>query len=139
MSNTDRLRLWLSWGIPLVAIVIIVVGLAQGDTEGDEVHAIASRLKCPVCQSESIADSSSEVARDLRGFIAAELEAGRSSDEITQFFVDRYGESIVLDPSGSGRGLVLWLAPAVVLVIGIAGILGLRRRKSELPDSTRAP
>ena len=34
MSNTDRLRLWLSWGIPLVAIVIIVVGLAQGDTEG---------------------------------------------------------------------------------------------------------
>jgi cytochrome c-type biogenesis protein CcmH len=124
----DRIPALARWVVALAALVVIVVGLAGGGAqEGDPALAVAAKLKCPACQSESLADSATETARDLRTFIAEEVAAGRSEQQIIDGFVARYGESILLDPPASGRGLVLWLLPAGVLVVGVSAILTLRR------------
>ena len=74
---TERTRSVVGWLIAAAAVVIIVAGLSGGsDATADPVRGIASKLKCPACQSESLADSATETARDLRGYIAEEVAAG---------------------------------------------------------------
>ena len=114
-----------------VGLLALVVGLATASPPPqDRVDVIASLLRCPVCQSESVADSPSETARQMRALIAEQVAEGRSDDEIVAFFVDRYGEWILLDPPATGTGLALWLAPVVALALGVAWLLQFRRRSA---------
>ncbi|MDX1689854.1 MAG: cytochrome c-type biogenesis protein [Acidimicrobiia bacterium] len=132
MSETVRRRLGAA--VTLAALAVVVVGLfAPEDSDEDRVAALATRLRCPVCQSESIADSGSQTARDSERLIAELVAEGRTDQEIVDFFVARYGEWILLDPPATGRGLLLWLLPAAGLVAGVGAILGLRRRAPASP------
>jgi len=72
--------------------------------------------------SESVADSSSRVAIEMRDLIQQQLEEGRSEAEILTFFQDRYGDWILLEPPRQGIHLLVWLLPAVVLLAGAAGL-----------------
>jgi cytochrome c-type biogenesis protein CcmH len=93
-----------------VAVVLVVLALvavttavrAQQDVYSERTLDIARRLQCPVCAGESVADSNSELARQMRGIIEQQVQQGRSDQEIVQFFVDRYGQSIVSEPPKSG-------------------------------------
>src|SRR5439155_9881310 len=83
------------------------------------VRAIAKDLQCPVCQNVSVADSPSGLARDMRAVIARQIDEGRSRDEIERYFVERYGEGILLRPSGGGFTGLVWLGPWLVLALGL--------------------
>jgi len=61
-----------------------------------QTQAIASRLRCPVCQNESVADSPSELSRQMRTLIRTKLQAGESPDQIIAYFVAKYGQWIRL-------------------------------------------
>jgi cytochrome c-type biogenesis protein CcmH len=100
-----------------------------------EAHAreLFRQIRCVVCQSESIDESEADLARDLRRTVREQVAAGRPDAEIKRFLVARYGEFILLRPRFSGATLVLWLAPALLLV-GAGGLLlvqGRRRRPAE--------
>lgn len=129
---TERVLSLLRISTAVVAVVIIVVGLWPRSEAGEEpaarADAIAANIKCPFCSGESLFDSTSGVARDYRSLIDELIEDGRSDAEIYDAFVTRFGESILLDPSGSGWGVLLWLVPALVAVIGVVAVIGLRRR-----------
>ena len=120
----------------LVAVVVLaasalvtVAALASSEpAPEDRVSHLASRLKCPVCESESIADSPADIARDLQDLIAEQVADGWTDQEIVDFFVSSYGEEVVLDPPRSGRSAVLWIAPLVALAGGVAIIMGRRAR-----------
>jgi cytochrome c-type biogenesis protein CcmH len=88
----------------------------------DRVHQVASTLRCPVCQDLSVADSPSLVAQQIRGAIARRLEAGQTPAEIRDYFVSRFGESILLAPPGHGIDLVAWALPAILVAMGL-GVL----------------
>lgn len=129
----DRLA-WLAAGI---ATVVIAVGLlTTPSAPADRVEAIASRLRCPVCQSVSVAESPSEQARDMREIIAQHVAEGRTDGEIVAFFVDRYGEWIILSPPARGGTLALWLLPPAAVLIGVVLAAG-RRRRLRLPRGGR--
>lgn len=96
----------------------------------DRAEVLAGRLRCPTCQTVSVAESPSETARAMREIIAQQIAAGGSDDEIIAFFVDRYGTWILLDPPRSGAGWLLWLLPPAVLGIGVVMAL-LRKRRSD--------
>ena len=75
-----------------------------------------------------MADSSTDTARAIRREIRARVARGESDAQIRQAYVDRFGESILLEPEGSGLGVLVWGLPVALLVIGGGGLaLALRR------------
>lgn len=129
----------LAWFAAGVAAVGIVAGLFTAPpVSADRVEVIASQLRCPVCQSVSVADSPSDQARDMRQIIAQQVAEGLSDEEIIAFFVDRYGEWVILAPPPRGGTLALWLLPPAAVLIGVMLALG-RRRRIRLSPGRRLP
>ena len=103
---------------PLLGAALPLAAAGQ-PTLDDQIRAIASRLRCPVCQNESVADSPSELAVQMRALIRTRLQSGEAPDAIVAYFVSRYGEWILLDPPRRGVGWLLWTAPGVALLLGL--------------------
>lgn len=85
----------------------------------DVVHDVAAQLRCVVCQNLSVADSPSEMAGQMRAIIRERLAAGESPADVQRYFVDRYGEWILLSPPRRGFTLLVWLVPLVAVVVGL--------------------
>jgi cytochrome c-type biogenesis protein CcmH len=90
--------------------------------------AVASTLRCPVCQGESIQDSPSELAQQIRSVVRDRLRAGQTPDQIRAYFVSRYGEWILLEPKMTGLNYVLYALPVITVVGGLILIVFLVRR-----------
>jgi cytochrome c-type biogenesis protein CcmH len=97
--------------------------------------ALASELRCPVCQGNSIQDSPSELAQQMRDVIRDQLRAGRTPDEVRAYFVDKYGEWILLTPKATGFNLVVYLVPLVVILVGGGIVWRNVRRWTSTPAS----
>lgn len=96
-------------------------------------RALSAELRCLVCQNQSIDDSDAPLARDLRVLIRERLRAGDDDRQIRDFLVSRYGEFVLLRPMLSGRTVLLWLGPCLVLVCAVLGLLAASRR-SRAPE-----
>ena len=79
---------------------------------------LASELRCPVCQGNSIQDSPSELAQQMRDLIRDQLRAGKTPDEVRAYFVDKYGEWILLAPKAQGLNLIVYLVPFAAILLG---------------------
>ena len=99
---------------------------------------ISAELRCLVCQNQSIDDSDAPLARDLRVLVRERLKAGDTDHEVRGFLVARYGEFVLLKPVFSLHTALLWLAPALVLAAGAAG-LALALRRSKTPAAALSP
>ncbi len=111
------------WRGGLLAAVLATLWCAVAWASGDldqRVRAVASRLMCPVCEGRTVADSTSELAAQMRAVIREKLAQGETEDAVLAYFVERYGPSVLATPPAAGSGWVLWLAPAV-LAAGGAG------------------
>ena len=87
-------------------------------TLDSRVHDVASQLKCPICQGESVADSPSQLSQQMRGVIRQQLLSGKSEQEVIQYFQASYGEQIVWSPPWQGFTLLAWLVPIALLLAG---------------------
>ena len=111
-------------------------------TEMDPVAAaravkLAEKLRCLVCQNQTIADSNAELANDLRGQIREQIAAGKTDDEILTYMVNRYGDFVLYQPPLKGTTILLWAGPAVLLVVGFFVLVrNLRRRPTAEPSLT---
>ena len=115
----------------LALAAVVVFGLATPSRQ-DRLAALSDRVACPVCNGQSIADSPARTAREMRAIAADKLAAGESEDDIIEFFVAAYGESVVIDAPPTGRTLPLWIAPTVVMVGGL-GLMATRLRRNSPP------
>ncbi len=93
-----------------------------------KVAAVASQLRCVVCQGQALQDSPSELAQQMRALIREQLVAGKSPDEIKSYFVAKYGEWILLEPQPHGFNILAWALPPLLL-IGGAILLTVRMRR----------
>jgi cytochrome c-type biogenesis protein CcmH len=98
-------------------------------------RAITETLRCPVCQGESIDDSSAPISRDLRLVVRERLVAGDSDDQVIDYVTARYGEFVLFKPRMTGSGLALWLAGPLMLILGaiIAFVMARGRSKADEP------
>lgn len=96
---------------------------------------VAATLRCPVCQGESIQDSPSELAQQMRAVVRDRLRAGESPEQIKAYFVSRYGEWILLEPRMTGLNILLYALPVVLVIGGIALVVVLVR-KWTTPETT---
>jgi cytochrome c-type biogenesis protein CcmH len=109
----------LAWAAPL-----------PGSVNEDTVHQIAAELRCVVCQNLSVADSPSETANQMRGIIRERLQAGDTPEQVVAYFVDKYGEWILLSPRPRGFNLLVWVLPFAGIAVGLVAVLLLARRWS---------
>ena len=105
--------------------------LADPALEG-RARALSRELRCMVCQNQSIDDSDAPLARDLRILVRDRLKAGDTDGQVLEFLTARYGEFVLLKPRFGWDTAVLWLAPAAVVLVGIAGIFVTSRRRRSL-------
>jgi cytochrome c-type biogenesis protein CcmH len=97
----------------------VLLSSPRNQTLDEQVQDVASQLKCPVCQGESVANSPALIAQQMRGVIRQQLQSGKSEQEVISYFVDRYGEQIAWSPPWQGFTLLAWLVPIVLLLGGV--------------------
>jgi cytochrome c-type biogenesis protein CcmH len=108
---------------------------AEALLQSDRFRHLASELRCLVCQNQTLADSSAELAVDLRNEVLRQMAAGRDDAQIKERLVARYGEFVLYRPAFSARNAALWAGPAVLMAIGFVAIWRMSRR----PAATAAP
>ncbi|HSK29766.1 MAG TPA: cytochrome c-type biogenesis protein CcmH [Candidatus Limnocylindria bacterium] len=89
----------------------------------EQTREIATELRCVVCQNLSVADSPSEMAQQMRAVVREQLQAGKTPDEVREFFVSKYGEWVLLKPKTTGFSALLWILPFAALGFGIIAAL----------------
>ncbi|NIL93764.1 MAG: cytochrome c-type biogenesis protein CcmH [Woeseiaceae bacterium] len=94
---------------------------------------IIDEVRCLKCQNQTIKDSNAFLASDLRREIRRMLEEGMTDAEIYGFLVDRYGDFALYNPRASGKTLVLWIVPAVLLLLGGLALANIVRRRVAMP------
>lgn len=80
---------------------------------------ISSKLRCLVCQNQSIDASDADLAKDLRVLVRERLTKGDTDEQIFEYVVDRYGEFVLLQPKMGSHTLILWFMPILALLAGI--------------------
>ncbi|HMN37677.1 MAG TPA: cytochrome c-type biogenesis protein CcmH [Hyphomicrobium sp.] len=120
------------------AVLADAAQLRQEDPIEPRVKSIAVQLRCPVCQGETIYDSHSTVATQMKSLIREKIAEGKSDGDILAFFVDRYGEFVLMEPRKSGRLLVIWLFPAMALLIGATLAIVMLKRRQIRPQPASA-
>lgn len=100
-------------------------------------QTMITELRCPKCQNQNLADSNSPISQDLRAEVQRLLELGMTNSEIEQYLTARYSEFILYRPQVNNNTYLLWLAPIVILLIGMAIVFGLSRRPKAVPQVQR--
>ena len=142
--RTSRV-VWVLIGV--VVLLGLVLGRGGRPTSGssnDRLYSLAEEMKCLQCVGESVANSQAPIAIQMRAEIGRQLSQGKTDDEIFTYFVDRYGERVLLNPSGRGLVGFVWILPVVVIGVGLVGLgfVFARRRGTvsggEVSDADRA-
>jgi cytochrome c-type biogenesis protein CcmH len=99
---------------------------------------LSKELRCLVCQNQSIDDSEAPLAHDLRVIVRERLKAGETDTQVVDYLVARYGEFVLLKPRLSWHTLALWGAPPAAVLLGIAMLIVVNRRRRNAPPQELA-
>ena len=135
------MKAWLTVLFLLLAAPAFAIGVDETPLDDPAKEELARELmkdlRCLVCQNQSIEDSDADMAADLRTVIREQVAAGKSEAEIRTFMVDRYGDWILMQPPFNIKTLALWIAPLVMVLIGMGIVVAMvRRRKAEVDEET---
>jgi len=92
---------------------------------------LAAKLRCLVCQNQSIADSEADLANDLRRQVREQIAAGKTDEQIIKFMTDRYGDFVLYEPPMRASTVLLWIGPLLLLVAGATGMVFLLRGRGQ--------
>lgn len=122
--------------MPVFAVAGEARDLAEDPVLEKRMIVLADKLRCLVCQNESLASSHSELAEDLRREVREQMSKGMTDDQIIDYLVDRYGDFVLYDPRIKGTTLLLWFGPFLLLGGGGAMLFfQLRKRKRTLAST----
>lgn len=98
-------------------------------------HQLTQSLRCPQCQNNNIADSNATIAVDMRGKVFELLQEGKSKNDVVDYMVARYGNFVTYDPPMTASTLVLWIAPLLLVLLGVVFLL---RRKPKAQSAVKS-
>jgi cytochrome c-type biogenesis protein CcmH len=114
---------WVALGIVVaLAVVLLVVRSSPDDSIEARGQRLEQRLACQECNGVAVANSNSPTSRVMKQDLRRRLEAGESEQEIIDYYVTVYGEGVRTTPANSGIGLVAWIVPALVVLLGACAI-----------------
>jgi cytochrome c-type biogenesis protein CcmH len=120
--------------------VVLLPNVGHADATDDAVRRIALQLQCPVCEGETVADSPSGLAADMRSVIRTKVSAGEPDQQILDEFVASYGDGILTEPPKRGISLGVWIGPVIGVLLGGALVVMLLKtwRRSSSVAAPRA-
>ncbi len=140
-------------GLLVMFATLVMLSAPAAAVDGDEMFAdpakearareVGRQLRCLVCQNQSIFDSNSGLAKDLRVLVRTRMDEGDTDGQILSYIADRYGDYVLLQPRFSAKNAVLWSAPVVALLLGLAMMAlylrsrGTQRREISLTEDER--
>jgi cytochrome c-type biogenesis protein CcmH len=124
----------------LLVFAFIAFSLTGNANEEQRIRQLEEKLRCLVCQNQSLADSNAELAGDLRKQVREQVAAGKTDDEIVAFLVQRYGDFVLYEPPFKATTALLWIGPFVLLLgAGVVLLLTLRRRRDAPEELALTP
>lgn len=142
MKTTSGNRLGWLRALLLGALLLLPLAAAAIDAlpfkdraEEQRFQNLTRQLRCLVCQNESLADSSADLARDLRQEVFEQMRQGKSDAEIKRYLTARYSDFVLYNPPLRGGTLVLWFGPLLVLLIGSVVVVRIVRRRGATKPS----
>lgn len=132
-----RASLWLFTLLSLPAWSVIEVDKLSSPELSARYQQLVAEYRCPKCQNQNLAESNSPISIDLRTEIRRLLEEGASDAQISNYLVARYGEFVLYRPRVQTTTYLLWLAPAVLLLLGLLVIVFIVRRQKREVSATR--
>lgn len=125
-------RSWI-WGLILGILMTqadaVEIREFRNPQQQQRYEALIEKLRCLVCQNQSLADSDADLARDLRTEVYEIIQAGQTDEEALEFLTDRYGDFVLYDPPVKGLTVLLWGGPWVFLALGLAILWQTHRRQ----------
>lgn len=126
----------------LVAVLAVLTMAAASDpaerlpdpAREERARTLFRQVRCLVCQNESIDDSDSELAGDLRRVVREQVAAGRSDAQVKAFLTDRYGPYVLLKPAFDAANAALWLTPILAVLAGLGLLIARWRRRESALD-----
>ena len=112
----------------VVALSIATLGHRHRPSNAERSLDLAEQFACPVCQGQSVAQSDSAAAKAIRTEIDRRIDQGQTNDQITDFLIASYNDSISLKPQASGVVGLVWITPVVAFVTAVAGLIVVFRR-----------
>ena len=119
----------------LAAAALLLAGVAQADSslpasqlaytqlpdpeQEAQAKALMDTLRCLVCQGQSIADSDADMAGEMRALVRQRIAAGEQPGQVRKWLIERYGEYVTYDPPLSWVTAPLWIAPLLLLGLGV--------------------
>ena len=113
---------------------IDALNFSSPQQESDD-HQLTQSLRCPQCQNNNIADSNATIAVDMRGKVFELLQEGKSKNDVVDYMVARYGNFVTYDPPMTASTLVLWIAPLLLVLLGVVFLL---RRKPKTQSAVKS-
>ena len=125
--------------VALLLIIAAACGSAEQTLE-QQASSMDKKFMCPVCPGETIDQAQVQIAKDMRQIIRDKLAVGETENDISQFFVERYGIQVLASPPTTGFNSLVWIVPPVVLTIALSALYmilrDMRKGRAELAMST---
>jgi cytochrome c-type biogenesis protein CcmH len=116
----------------LAAVPVFAQEMALPDPALEQrARDLSREIRCVVCQSQSIADSDADIAKELRVLIREQIAEGKSDDDIRDYLAARYGDFVLFKPPFKASTFVLWVGPFAILVLAGIGVAMFFRRRAE--------
>jgi cytochrome c-type biogenesis protein CcmH len=116
--------------LPTLLIAAIAPIVLAEPAQEARARSLESEIRCVQCENEPIAQSTADIAADMRALVRERIAAGDSDAEIRSFFRQRYGDFVLFRPPFDARTWALWAAPFLLIGAGLAAVLTGRRRPS---------
>ena len=123
---------------PLLALLLVLVSLPAmaifsekllpDPAEEARAQVLMREFRCLVCQNQAISESHADLARDMRQIVRERIAAGDDNETVEQYFIDRYGDWVLLDPPLNSKTILLWAGGGVILLLGAVMIFFRMRR-----------
>ena len=130
------LSLLLLLGFSLSVNAALEIREFESKEQEERYQQLIDELRCLVCQNQNLADSDSQLAKDLRSKVYEMVTTNQSDDQVVDYMVNRYGEYVLYNPPLDPVTSVLWIGPFVVLFIAIVLLLiSIKKRSKAEPAS----
>lgn len=119
-------------------LIAVAAPVALGPAQEARAQALEMEIRCVECQNEPIAQSTADIAGDMRALVRDRVAAGDSDEQIRAFFRRRYGDFVLFRPPWDVRTWLLWGSPVLLALIGLAAVIATARRRSDealVPES----